>query len=218
MSGLNLRLNEIEHNLEKSSQVIARYLKAQWLSGLNLRLATCLRPTQLCGGGQTKRKLFNFYFWSTPNCTRLGRRSENYSISTSGTLPTVRGWTDEAKIIQFLLLVHSQLYEAGPTKRKLFNFYFWSTPNCARLGRRSENYSISTSGPLPTVRGWTDEAKIIQFLLLVHSQLCGGGQTKRKLFNFYFWSTPNCAGVDKRSENYSISTSGPLPTVRGWAD
>ncbi|WP_455338448.1 hypothetical protein [Globicatella sanguinis] len=30
------------------------------MSGLKLRLSTCLRPTQLCGGEQTKRKLFNF--------------------------------------------------------------------------------------------------------------------------------------------------------------
>ncbi|WP_455339426.1 hypothetical protein [Globicatella sanguinis] len=31
------------------------------MSGLKLRLSTCLRPTHLCGGGgQTKRKLFNF--------------------------------------------------------------------------------------------------------------------------------------------------------------
>ncbi|MDT2768412.1 hypothetical protein P7G58_06005 [Globicatella sulfidifaciens] len=60
LSGLNLRLKIAENNLAKYNQVIARYLKAQWLSGLNLRLSTCLRPTQLCGGGQTKRKLFNF--------------------------------------------------------------------------------------------------------------------------------------------------------------
>ncbi|WP_455339409.1 hypothetical protein [Globicatella sanguinis] len=31
-----------------------RTIKAQGLSDLNLRLSTCLRPTQLCGGGQTK--------------------------------------------------------------------------------------------------------------------------------------------------------------------
>ncbi|WP_455338859.1 hypothetical protein [Globicatella sanguinis] len=54
MSDLNLRLNEIGYKYDKFNQVIARYLIAQWLSGLNLRLATCLRPTQLCGGGQTK--------------------------------------------------------------------------------------------------------------------------------------------------------------------
>ncbi|WP_455338346.1 hypothetical protein [Globicatella sanguinis] len=30
------------------------------MSGLNLRLSACLRPTQLCGGRPTKRKLFNF--------------------------------------------------------------------------------------------------------------------------------------------------------------
>ncbi|WP_455339594.1 hypothetical protein [Globicatella sanguinis] len=30
------------------------------MSGLNLRLSTCLRPTQLCGGRPTKRKSFDF--------------------------------------------------------------------------------------------------------------------------------------------------------------
>ena len=60
LSGLNLRLNEVEDKVDEFNQVIARYLKAQWLSGIKLRLSTCLRPTQLCGGEQTKRKLFNF--------------------------------------------------------------------------------------------------------------------------------------------------------------
>ena len=60
LSGLTLRLNDIEHKFEKFSQMSAYSLKAQWLSGLNLRL----------------KDLF-----------------ETYS--------TVRGWTDEAKIIQF---------------------------------------------------------------------------------------------------------------------
>ncbi|WP_455338390.1 hypothetical protein [Globicatella sanguinis] len=60
MSGLKLRLNEIEHKFEKFSQISAYLLKAQWLSGLNLRLSTCLRPTQLCGGGETKQKLTDF--------------------------------------------------------------------------------------------------------------------------------------------------------------
>ncbi|WP_455339522.1 hypothetical protein [Globicatella sanguinis] len=35
---LNLRLKLAENKLDKSSQVVARCLKAQWLSGLNLRL------------------------------------------------------------------------------------------------------------------------------------------------------------------------------------
>ncbi|WP_455339701.1 hypothetical protein [Globicatella sanguinis] len=30
------------------------------MSGLKLRLSTCLRPTQLCGGRPTKRKSFDF--------------------------------------------------------------------------------------------------------------------------------------------------------------
>ncbi|WP_455339641.1 hypothetical protein [Globicatella sanguinis] len=66
-----------------------------------------------------------------------------------------------------------------------------------------------------TVRGRTNEAKIIQFLLLVHSQLCGGEQTKRKLFNFYFWSTPNCAVVGRRSENHSIFYFWSTPNCAG---
>ncbi|WP_455338846.1 hypothetical protein [Globicatella sanguinis] len=151
MSGLNLRLNEVRYHFDKFKQVIARYLIAQWLSGLNLRLSTCLRSTQLCGGRTTKRKLFNFYFWSTPNCAGVDRRSENYSISTSGPLPTVRGWTNEAKIIRFSTSGLLPTVRGWTNEAKIIQF--------------------STSGPLPTVRGWTDEAKIIQFLLLVHSHL-----------------------------------------------
>ncbi|WP_455339048.1 hypothetical protein [Globicatella sanguinis] len=60
MSGLELRLKEIGPQLGKFNQLIVIKLKAQWLSGLKRRLSTCLRPTQLCGGEQTKRKLFNF--------------------------------------------------------------------------------------------------------------------------------------------------------------
>ncbi|WPC09357.1 hypothetical protein [Globicatella sp. PHS-GS-PNBC-21-1553] len=60
MSGLNLRLNEVRYHFDKFNQVIAIKLKTQWLSGLNLRLSTCLRPTQLCGDGQMKRKPFDF--------------------------------------------------------------------------------------------------------------------------------------------------------------
>ena len=75
-------------------------LKAQWLSGLNLRLKDLFETYSTVRGWTDEAKIIQF--------------------STSGPLPTVRGWTDKAKIIQF-----------------------------------------STSGPLPTVRGWTDEAKII---------------------------------------------------------
>ena len=56
LSGLNLRLNEVKDKFGKLNQVIVIKLKAQWLSGIKLRLLTCLSPTQLCGGGQTKRK------------------------------------------------------------------------------------------------------------------------------------------------------------------
>ncbi|WP_455339107.1 hypothetical protein [Globicatella sanguinis] len=38
MSGLKLRLNEIGYKYDKFNQVIAKYLKAQGLSGINLRL------------------------------------------------------------------------------------------------------------------------------------------------------------------------------------
>ncbi|MHA3225870.1 hypothetical protein ACV7JQ_07990 [Globicatella sulfidifaciens] len=54
LSGLKLRLNEVKDKFGKLNQVIVIKLKAQWLSGLKLRLSTCLRPTQLCGGEQTK--------------------------------------------------------------------------------------------------------------------------------------------------------------------
>ncbi|WP_455338875.1 hypothetical protein [Globicatella sanguinis] len=55
-------------------------LKAQWLSGLNLRL----------------NDLFETY-----STMGMDRRSENHSFSTFGPLPTVRGWTDEAKHLIF---------------------------------------------------------------------------------------------------------------------
>ena len=55
-----MSLKEVRHKCDKFNQVMVHKLKAQWLSGLNLRL----------------KDLF-----------------ETYS--------TVRGWTDEAKIIQF---------------------------------------------------------------------------------------------------------------------
>ncbi|WPC08904.1 hypothetical protein [Globicatella sp. PHS-GS-PNBC-21-1553] len=38
MSGLNLRPNEVKDKFGKLNQVIVIKLKAQWLSGLNLRL------------------------------------------------------------------------------------------------------------------------------------------------------------------------------------
>ncbi|MHA3224728.1 hypothetical protein ACV7JQ_01815 [Globicatella sulfidifaciens] len=38
MSGLNLRLNEVKDKFCKLNQVIVIKLKAQWLSGLKLRL------------------------------------------------------------------------------------------------------------------------------------------------------------------------------------
>ncbi|WP_455339707.1 hypothetical protein [Globicatella sanguinis] len=87
---------EVGHKFEKSSKISAYSLKAQWLSGLKLHLATCLRPTQLCGGGPTKRKLFNFLLLV-------------YSQLCGGG-PTKR------KLFNFLLLVYSQLCGCVPTK------------------------------------------------------------------------------------------------------
>ena len=48
-SGLKWRLNEVRYHFDKFNQVIARYLEAQRLNGLDFK-----------GYGQTKRKLFNF--------------------------------------------------------------------------------------------------------------------------------------------------------------
>ncbi|WP_455339656.1 hypothetical protein [Globicatella sanguinis] len=41
---------------------------------------TCLRPTQLCGGGQRSDNYSIFYFWSTPNYAGVVLQSENQSI------------------------------------------------------------------------------------------------------------------------------------------
>ncbi|WPC08670.1 hypothetical protein [Globicatella sp. PHS-GS-PNBC-21-1553] len=63
LSGLNLRLKVAENKLGRFNQVIVIKLKTQWLSGLNLRLNDLLETySQLCGGGQTKRKSFDFLF------------------------------------------------------------------------------------------------------------------------------------------------------------
>src|SRR5574344_2010335 len=63
---------------------------------------TCLRPTQLCGGEQTKRKSFNFLILVHSQLCGGGQTKR--------------------KSFDFLLLVHSQLCGGGQTKRKLFNF------------------------------------------------------------------------------------------------
>ncbi|MHA3225595.1 hypothetical protein ACV7JQ_06590 [Globicatella sulfidifaciens] len=60
MSGLKLRLNEVKDKFGKLNQVIVIKLKAQWLSGFNLRLNDLLETYSTVRGGQTKRKLFNF--------------------------------------------------------------------------------------------------------------------------------------------------------------
>ena len=54
-------------------------LKAQWLSGLNLRLKDLFETYSTVRGWTDEAKIIQF--------------------STSGPLPTVRGWVDETKII-----------------------------------------------------------------------------------------------------------------------
>ncbi|MGY3814146.1 hypothetical protein ACWOA6_01195 [Globicatella sulfidifaciens] len=56
MSGLNLRLNEIEHKFENFSQISAYSLKAQWLSGLNLRLNDLFEAYSTVRGWTDKAK------------------------------------------------------------------------------------------------------------------------------------------------------------------
>ncbi|WP_455338808.1 hypothetical protein [Globicatella sanguinis] len=58
-----------------------------------------MRPTQLCGGGQTKRKSFNFLLLVHSQLCGVTDEVKIIRFSTSGLLPTVRGWTNEAKII-----------------------------------------------------------------------------------------------------------------------
>ena len=81
MSGFKLCLNDIEHKFEKFSQISAYSLKAQWLSGLKLRLNDLFETYSTLRGWTDEVKIIRF--------------------STSGLLPTVRGWADEAKIILF---------------------------------------------------------------------------------------------------------------------
>ncbi|MDT2767827.1 hypothetical protein P7G58_02990 [Globicatella sulfidifaciens] len=66
MSGLNLRLKVAENKLEKSSQISAYSLKAQGLSGLKLRLSTCLRPLNFAGVDRRSENHLIFYFLPTP--------------------------------------------------------------------------------------------------------------------------------------------------------
>ncbi len=79
MSGLKWRLNEVKDKFVKLNQVIVIKLKAQWLSGLNLRLNDLLETYSTLRGWTDKAKIIRF--------------------STSGPLPNLRGWADEAKII-----------------------------------------------------------------------------------------------------------------------
>ena len=68
----------------------------------NCVLMTCLIPTQLCGGEQTKRKSFDFLLL--------------VHSQLCGGRPTKR------KLFNFLLLVYSQLGGGRQTKRKSFAF------------------------------------------------------------------------------------------------
>ena len=85
-------------------------------------LTTCLSPTQLCGGEQTKRKSFIFYFWFTPNCAGVDRQSENHLIFYFWSTPNFAG--------------------VGRRSENYSIFYFWSTSNCAEGNRRSKNQII----------------------------------------------------------------------------
>ncbi|MGY3814376.1 hypothetical protein ACWOA6_02375 [Globicatella sulfidifaciens] len=88
MSGLTLRLNEIEHKFEKFSQIRAYSLKAQWLSGLNLRLKEIEHKFEKFS--QIRAYSLKAQWLSGLNL-RLKDLFETYS--------TVRGWVDETKII-----------------------------------------------------------------------------------------------------------------------
>ncbi|WPC08579.1 hypothetical protein [Globicatella sp. PHS-GS-PNBC-21-1553] len=79
MIGLKLCHKVAENKLGRLNQVIVIKLKAQWLSGLNLRLNDLLETYSTLRGWTDKAKIIRF--------------------STSGPLPTLRGWTDKAKII-----------------------------------------------------------------------------------------------------------------------
>ncbi|WP_455338736.1 hypothetical protein [Globicatella sanguinis] len=84
---LKLLFNEIEHKFEKFSQVIARYLNAQWLSGHKLRLYEINHKFEKFS------QISSYKFkaqWLSGIKRRLNDLFDTYS--------TVRGWTDEAKI------------------------------------------------------------------------------------------------------------------------
>ncbi|MHA3225310.1 hypothetical protein ACV7JQ_05090 [Globicatella sulfidifaciens] len=57
MSGLKLRLNEVKDKFGKINQVIVIKLKAQWLSGLNLRLNDLLETYSTVRGWTDKAKI-----------------------------------------------------------------------------------------------------------------------------------------------------------------
>ncbi|WP_078755368.1 hypothetical protein [Globicatella sulfidifaciens] len=79
MSGFKPRLNEVKDKFGKLNQVIVIKLKAQWLSGLNLRLNDLLETYSTLRGWTDKAKIIR--------------------LSTSGPLPTVRGEANEATTI-----------------------------------------------------------------------------------------------------------------------
>ncbi|WP_455338292.1 hypothetical protein [Globicatella sanguinis] len=53
------------------------------MSGLNLRLSTCWRPTQLCGGRPTKRKSFDFLLLVYSHDLRQRRRCRSILVRRS---------------------------------------------------------------------------------------------------------------------------------------
>ncbi|MGY3814865.1 hypothetical protein ACWOA6_04905 [Globicatella sulfidifaciens] len=88
MSGLNLRLKVAENKLGRFNQVIVIKLKAQGLSSLNLRLRVA----------ENILRRFNQVIvikLKTQGLSGLNLRLNDLLETYS----TVRGWTDEAKII-----------------------------------------------------------------------------------------------------------------------
>ncbi|WP_455339274.1 hypothetical protein [Globicatella sanguinis] len=133
MSGLKRRLNELKH---KFNQVVARYLIAQWLSGLKRRLSTCLRPTQLCGGRQTKQKSFAFLLLVYSQlCGGRPAKRKSFDFLLLVYSQLCGGRQTKRKSFAFLLLVYSQLCGGRQTKRKSFAFQLLATPKCAEVDR-----------------------------------------------------------------------------------
>ncbi|MDT2768772.1 hypothetical protein P7G58_07900 [Globicatella sulfidifaciens] len=92
MSELKLCLNEVKDNFGKLNQVIVIKLKAQWLSGLNMRLNDLFETySTVRGVNRRSENHLIFYFWFTPNCAGWADEAKIIQFPTSGLLPTLRG-------------------------------------------------------------------------------------------------------------------------------